>query len=73
MHMDNSKLVAVGTYTNKIDADLAQGALEAAEIEAIVTADDAGGTQPGLWVGGGVRVLVRAEDVQRAKEILSGN
>ncbi|HEY3042978.1 MAG TPA: DUF2007 domain-containing protein [Vicinamibacterales bacterium] len=71
--MDNSKLVAVGTYTNKIDADLAQGALEAAEIEAIVTADDAGGTQPGLWVGGGVRVLVRAEDVQRAKEILSGN
>lgn len=70
--MDEEELVAVGTYPNKIDADLAQSALEAAEIEAIVTADDAGGLQPGLWVGEGVRVLVRAEDAERAKEILSG-
>lgn len=70
--MDEKELVAVGTYPNKIDADLAQSALEAAEIEAIVTADDAGGLQPGLWVGEGVRVLVRAEDAERAKEILSG-
>ena len=71
--MDDAKLVAVGTYSNKIDADLAQGALEAADIEAIVTADDVGGLQPALLLGKGVRVLVRAEDVERAKEILSGN
>jgi hypothetical protein len=70
--MDNEKLMAVGTYPNKIDAELAQSALEAADIEAIVTADDAGGLQPGLWVGEGVRVLVRAEDAERAKEILGG-
>ena len=70
--MDDEKLMAVGTYPNKIDAELAQSALEAADIEAIVTADDAGGLQPGLWVGEGVRVLVRAEDAERAKEILSG-
>ena len=70
--MDNEKLVAVGTYSNKIDADLAQGALEAADIDAMVTADDAGGQQPGLLMGRGVRVLVRPEDAERAKEILSG-
>ena len=70
--MDDEKLVAVGTYQNKIDAELAQGALEAADIEAMVAADDAGGLQPSLWVGEGVRVLVRAEDAERAKEILSG-
>ena len=70
--MDNEKLVAVGTYTNKIDADLAQGALEAADIDAMITADDAGGQQPGLLMGKGVRVLVRAEDAERAREILSG-
>ena len=70
--MDDEKLVAVATYPNKIDAELAQGALEAAEIEAIVTADDAGGQQPQLWVGEGVRVLVRAEDAERAREILGG-
>jgi putative signal transducing protein len=68
--MDDEKLVAVGSYLNKIDAELAQGALEAADIESIVTADDAGGLQPGLWVAEGVRVLVRAEDLERAKEIL---
>ncbi len=70
--MNDEKLVTVGTYPNKIDAELAQGALEAADIEAMVTADDAGGLQPGLWVGEGVRVLVRAEDAERAKEILNG-
>ena len=70
--MDNEKLVAVGTYSNKIDADLAQGALEAADIDAMITADDAGGQQPGLLMGKGVRVLVRAEDAERAREILSG-
>jgi hypothetical protein len=69
--MSDEKLVAVGTYHNKIDAELAQGALEAAGIEAIVSADDAGGLQPGLWVAEGVKVLVRAEDVEQAKEILS--
>jgi len=70
--MDKEKLVAVGTYSNKIDADLAQGALEAADIDAMITSDDAGGQQPGLLMGKGVRVLVRAEDAERAKEILSG-
>jgi len=71
--MDDQKLVAVATYPNKIDAELAQGALEAADIDARVSADDAGGQQPGLWVGKGVRVLVRAEDAERAKEILGGS
>ena len=70
--MNDEKLVAVGTYPNKIDADLAQGALEAGDIEAMVTADDAGGQQPALWMGKGVRVLVRAEDAEKAKEILNG-
>jgi hypothetical protein len=68
--MDDENLVVVAAYPNKIDAELAQGALEAAEIEAMVAADDAGGLQPGLWVGEGVRLLVRAGDAERAKEIL---
>ena len=69
--MNDLKLVSVGTYPNKIDAELAQGALEARDIEAMVSADDAGGLQPGLWVGAGVRVLVRAEDAERARTILN--
>jgi hypothetical protein len=63
------RLVVIRTFLNAIDADLAQGALEAAGIDAMVSADDAEGNQPGLWMGG-VRLLVREEDAQQAGEIL---
>jgi hypothetical protein len=69
--MDDAKLVVVAEYSNKIEADLAQGALEAADIESMVSADDAGGVQPGLWTGEGVKVLVRAEDFEEAKKVLN--
>ena len=66
---DPQRLVVIRTFLNPIDADLAQGALEAAGIDAMVSADDAEGNQPGLWMGG-VRVLVREEDAAQAGEIL---
>ena len=66
---DPERLVVIRTFLNAIDADLAQGALEAAGIDAMVSADDAEGNQPGLWMGG-VRVLVREEDAQQAAEVL---
>jgi hypothetical protein len=69
--MDDGKLVVVAEYSNKIEAELAQGALAAADIESMVSADDAGGVQPGLWVGEGVKVLVRAEDLDEAKKVLN--
>jgi hypothetical protein len=68
--MSNHELVAVRTFLNKIEAELAHGALEAAGIESVVAADDAGGTRPGLWMGG-VRLMVRAEDVGRADAVLA--
>ena len=67
--MKDSELVEVGSFLNRIDAELAQGALEAAEIESVASADDAGGVRPSLWMSG-VRLLVRAEDVERARELL---
>jgi hypothetical protein len=63
-------LVVLRTFLNDIDAQLAKTALEAAEIDAIIRADDAGGMRPHLWVGSGVELVVRAEDVERANEIL---
>jgi hypothetical protein len=67
--LDPERLVVIRTFLNPIDADLAQGALEAAGIDAMVSADDAEGNQPQLWMGG-VRLLVRAEDAAQASEIL---
>ena len=69
MHMSDSELVVVGTFLNQVDADLAKGALEAADIEAMLSADDAGGQRPHMWMGG-IRLLVRAEDVEEATAIL---
>jgi len=67
--MDDVQLESIGNFLNRIDADLACGALQAAGILAFVSADDAAGTRPHLWMGG-VRVLVRAEDVEEAARIL---
>ncbi len=67
--MEHPKLVVVRTYINRFDAELAQSALEAAEIESMIDADGSSGTQPGLWLGG-VKLLVRADDAEQAAEIL---
>jgi hypothetical protein len=68
--MAEDDLVAVRTFMNHIEADLAKSALDAAGIESAISADDAGGTRPHLWVGAGVRLLVRQTDIERAVEIL---
>jgi hypothetical protein len=65
-----SDLLVIRRFGNLFDAEVAQSALEAAGVESLVRADDAGGVQPGLWVGRGVDLLVSAQDVDRAQEIL---
>jgi hypothetical protein len=67
--MDDS-LVTVGTFLNHIEADLAKSALEAAGIESLILSDDCGGVRPHLWMGG-IKLLVRDDDAQRAIEILN--
>jgi hypothetical protein len=67
--MTRTDLVAVRTFLNKFDAEIAKSALDAANIDSMIKADDAGGARPGMWMGG-VELLVRAEDAKRAAEIL---
>ena len=67
--MDDDRLETVGNFLNRVDAEIACGALRAAGIEAMVTADDAAGTRPHLWLSG-VGIRVHAADVERAKAIL---
>ena len=68
--MAESELVVVHTFKSRPEAELAHSALEAAGIESMVLADDAGGTQPGLWESEPVKVLVRPEDEREARSIL---
>ena len=72
-HSSDHELVVVRTYSDKLAADVAKTALDAANIASTIRADDAGGTQPGLRMGNGVELLVRREDAEWADEILSGS
>lgn len=68
--MSESSLVAIKSFVNRIEAEVAHGALTAAGIEAIVSTDDAGGAYAGAMMPS-VRLLVRDEDVERATDLLS--
>ena len=63
-------LVVVKIFTYRHEAELAQTALEAADINSMISADDAGGEVVGLEFTRGVRLLVRPEDEEPAREIL---
>ena len=62
-------LVVVRTYLNKFEAEVAKTALDAADIDSLIRADECGGVRPGLWMSG-VELVVRTEDAARAEEIL---
>ncbi|HEV8598983.1 MAG TPA: DUF2007 domain-containing protein [Gemmatimonadales bacterium] len=63
-------MVVLKTYTNRAEAELAQGILQANGIDALVSSDDAGGMQPWLQLALGVRLLVHHEDALRAAWLL---
>jgi Putative prokaryotic signal transducing protein len=69
--MAHDDLVVVGTFNSRPEAELARSALEAAGIESSVFGDDAGGTQPGLWEGRGVAVVVNRENESEARAVLT--
>ena len=69
-HPGDHTLVRVRTFVNRFESDMAKSALEAAGIECLVRADDAGGLRPDMQVRG-VDLLVRAEDAKRAEAILA--
>jgi len=63
-------LVVVQTFLRRFEAELAQSALEAAGIHALVRADDAGGMRPALLMGRPIELVVRREDAAQARRIL---
>lgn len=67
--MTSSDPVVVRLFFSAVEAEIAQGALDAAGIDAMVSADDCGGMRPHMQVGR-VALLVRPEDVKEAERIL---
>ena len=71
--MSDTRLVVVRTFPDRIDAELAHSALEAAGIESMIRADDAGGLRPAMAFSNGIALLVRAEQANAAAEVLAAD
>lgn len=69
--MPDDRLVVVRTFFDRFEADVAQSALEAAGIEAMIRSDDCAGLRPHMSMTNGVELLVREADVERATEVLT--
>ncbi|MDA2980051.1 MAG: DUF2007 domain-containing protein [Actinomycetota bacterium] len=64
-------LVEAGRFTTEFEALTALAVLESAGIDARMVTDNAGGALPSLsQLSGGVRILVRAEDGEDARDVL---
>ncbi len=68
--MRDADIEIVGSFLNDFAAQAALSALRAAGIEATERKDDCGGLRPQLWLSG-IDVMVRSEDAERAREVLS--
>ena len=64
------ELKRLGTYSSSIEANLVRAKLEAYGIDAMIQADSASGAVPQLEAYSGVKVLVRADDLAGALEVL---
>ncbi|MGB7023014.1 MAG: DUF2007 domain-containing protein [Candidatus Acidiferrales bacterium] len=70
--MQHPNLVVVKAFGNRIEAELAKGALENAGIQAMIQADTAGGMREHIaWSGAGFKILVREQDVAAALDALT--
>jgi hypothetical protein len=69
----DSDLMIVRTFLNRFEADVAKSALDAAGIDSLIRADDAGGMRPAMSMGSAVELVVRAEDASRAVQVLEAD
>jgi hypothetical protein len=63
-------IVSVGEFGNSLDAEMARDLLQEQDIPAYVSGDASGAFGATLDVVQGVRLMVRASDAARARDIL---
>jgi len=62
--------IIVRGFTDRAEAEIARGLLEAEGIPAAIAADDLGAEGPGMTFGKPIDLVVEAADVDRARELL---
>ena len=63
-------MVPVATFGTRSEAEIVQGLLTSAGIDASISADDAGGAYP-FVLSGGAQLLVDENDVEAATQVLA--
>lgn len=69
--MEN-EFVVLETYFSEADAELASSLLKSSGIRAFMRRDDFGGMGPHLAFVRGIKLLVKNEDEENARQLLSG-
>ena len=64
------EMVVLKTFSNEIDAGLAQQILGESGVVAFVLKDDVGGMEPQLQLTSGVRLIVSSANAARAHRLL---
>ncbi len=64
------RLITIGTYATRTEAEIVEGFLASAGIDASVRADDAGGAYP-FEFSGGAQVMVDESDAEAASQVLT--
>ena len=65
-----SRLIRVGTFSDRMSAENAKNFLESSGIEAMLSSDDAGGLRPELTLARGVKLWVNEEGEKEARAAL---
>jgi len=68
--MMSDDVVVLKTFSNEIEAGIAQQVLQNGGVSAFIFKDDAGGMEPHLQRTAGVRLLVNRVDAESAHQIL---
>ncbi len=69
--MQETKLIVIAAFGNRLEAQLAKGALDAAGIDSMLRGDTVGKMREHIaWSGSGFQLLVREEDAEEARRIL---
>ena len=66
------ELVTIRVFNDELEANFAKSTLESERIDCMLSSDNAGGMEPPLSLAQGIRLVVRSEDAERAKAVLSG-
>lgn len=63
--------IPVATYSNEVEAELAQATLAAAGIDSYLKYEDIGGMMPILQQSEGIKLLVEEDNIEEANTLLS--